>query len=299
MVLNRYKYKILSLMLIISYAMVFSIAYGAKSKKADAPTLFAQAQEAFLNYDFELAEELAEQYESLMSRSKKPIPEEFEVFQRQLEVASRAFNSVQQIEVTDTIRVPREEFFKMYKLARSAGKIGEASSFGLRGLETGNEVSFINETGDYFITPVMNEEEIFVLKENRRLLDGTWHTQDMLGEVAEMDGDFKYPFLSGDGQTFYFANNGEESMGGYDLFVVQKQPLTGETLQPLNLGMPFNSPYDDFMMAIDEENGKGWWASDRNSPGGDITIYVYKLSDIRKNYPTDTEDLVKHAKLSY
>ncbi len=58
------------------------------------------------------------------------------------------------------------------------------------------------------------------------------------------------PFFMSDGVTLYYANDGDESIGGYDIFISRK----GEDgfLQPQNIGMPYNSPYDDYMLAIDE-----------------------------------------------
>ena len=37
---------------------------------------------------------------------------------------------------------------------------------------------------------------------------------------------------------------------------------------PENVGMPFNSPYNDYMYVIDEFNDLGWFASDRYQPEG-------------------------------
>ncbi|MDE6422539.1 MAG: hypothetical protein K2K95_03855, partial [Muribaculaceae bacterium] len=83
-----------------------------------------------------------------------------------------------------------------------------------------------------------------------------------------------------------------------DIFVVTRDAQTGEYLQPQNIGMPFNSPYDDFMLAIDEENGVGWWATDRNELGDKLTIYVYKVNDVRKNYDPDDEEILDRARLT-
>jgi len=101
-----------------------------------------------------------------------------------------------------------------------------------------------------------------------------------------------------DGVTLYYASDGEESMGGYDIFVASRNPQTGEFLQPQNIGMPYNSPFDDYMLAIDEENGLGWWASDRNLLDDKITVYLYKVNELRKNYNPDDEDIVAKAKIS-
>lgn len=295
--MNRFKlFSILCILLVASFPCAI---YGAKAKKTTTTPeqLLNQANEAFHNYEFEKASELLEQYQTLKKKAKQAPDEEYEMLDRQLEIAERAFDRVQKIVVIDSINMPRETFFKAYNLAQSAGKLGLPSDFKLKGVNTEGEVSFLNEDRDYLITAIPDQEGYLQLIENHKLLDGSWHSSDILEGEIEKTGDYNYPFLSGDGQTLYFANNGEESMGGYDLFVVQKAPITGEILQPLNLGMPFNSPYDDFMMAIDEENGVGWWATDRNSPGGDVTIYVYILDDIRKNYPSDTENLEEKARI--
>ena len=101
-----------------------------------------------------------------------------------------------------------------------------------------------------------------------------------------------------DGVTLYYASDGDESMGGYDIFVATRDASTGEYLLPQNIGMPFNSPHDDFMLAIDEENGVGWWATDRNLLGDKITIYVYVVNELRRNYDPDDETLLAKARLT-
>ena len=99
-----------------------------------------------------------------------------------------------------------------------------------------------------------------------------------------------------DGVTLYYANNGENSIGGYDIFISR---FDGEKfLQPQNIGMPYNSPYDDYLLAIDEETGIGWWATDRNQLGDYITIYKFIPQELRVNYPVDTENLAGLAKLT-
>ena len=64
------------------------------------------------------------------------------------------------------------------------------------------------------------------------------------------------------------------------------------------MGMPYNSPYDDFLLAIDEETGAGWFASDRNSPGGDVTVYVFVPSETRVNVDVDDPQLAARARLA-
>lgn len=247
-----------------------------------------KAKEAFYNYNFNTAANLFRQ--AGMNNKE-------ENWEGKARIAANAFERVQQIVVVDSLNVPRAAFYKAFRLPLSAGKIGRPAELGLKKVSDSEEVSYLSEDKDYLITAEANDEGELVLVENRKLLDGTWESMIALDGDFETDGDYAFPFLCGDGQTLYFANNGEGSMGGFDLFVVQKEPITGETLQPLNLGMPFNSPYDDLMITIDEENGIGWWATDRNDPEGDITVYVYILDEVRKNYPSDTPNLKSFARL--
>ena len=269
----------------------------AKNAGANAVTpaqLLQKGKDAYMNYDFEEAEDFFSRYSANPAANRQ----EAEEWQQRLTIASNAFDRIQQIVVLDSINIPRASFFKAFRLPASAGKIGRPSDFKVNVAQDMEEVSFLSEDGDYLITSIENEDGDLNLTEFRKLLDGSWEELDALEGDFEKDGDYAFPFLGADGQTLYFGNNGDGSMGGYDLFVVQKEPITGECLQPLNLGMPFNSPYDDLMIAIDEENGIGWWATDRNSPGGDITVYVYILDDVRKNYPSDTPDLENYARIS-
>lgn len=48
---------------------------------------------------------------------------------------------------------------------------------------------------------------------------------------------------------------------------------------------------------LDELNGVGWWATDRNRLDDDITIYVFVPNDLRENYPVDEENLIGFARI--
>ena len=48
--------------------------------------------------------------------------------------------------------------------------------------------------------------------------------------------------------------------------------------------MPFNSTANDYMMAIDEFNHLGWFASDRNQPQDSVCIYVFIPNESKQTY---------------
>lgn len=102
-----------------------------------------------------------------------------------------------------------------------------------------------------------------------------------------------------DGVTIYFAAKDEETLGGYDLFVSRYNMNTDTYLAPERLNMPFNSLFNDYMMAVDEEKGIGWFASDRYMPKGKVCIYTFVPNKVVKTIQSEDESyLAGRAKIS-
>lgn len=220
---------------------------------------------------------------------------------------------VEQVLVVDSINVDKEAFFKRYKLQPSTGSLltGAEVAAQLRGIEIpdgfeGAPLSgFTNEYNDYLLWAQPDSTGFLRLAESVRLVDGSWSSPqfaplvlnngDEDAETATANAAF--PFMSDDGQTLYYASDNPLSLGGYDIFVATKDPSDGEYLIPGNLGMPFNSEFDDYMMVLDRQTGVGWWATDRNLLDDQLTIYVYALTDERDNVDPDDENLLAYASL--
>ena len=120
-----------------------------------------------------------------------------------------------------------------------------------------------------------NDDDIPLLKLYRRskLGDSWGKVQPISG--FDTKGNDDYPFMLADGVTLYFASDGEGSIGGYDIFVSRMNTESGRFFRPDNIGMPFNSTANDYMMAINEVANLGWFATDRNQPEGKVCIYVF------------------------
>ena len=253
---------------------------------------------AFLDYDFEKAQELYGAFRKYREKSKQSIGERVEELEAQLEAAENALDRVEKLVVLDSLAVPAKEFFSHYRLPSSAGRLMVPDELPLKDHRGEAVVAFANEGNDFMMWGAPDSVGNVGLVESIRLTDGSWQEPVRTPDFLSNNGYADYPFMMPDGVTLYYASDGDGSIGGYDIFVVTRDAQTGEYLQPQNLGMPFNSPYDDFMLAIDEENGVGWWATDRNELADKLTIYVYKVNDVRKNYDPDDEDILDRARLS-
>ncbi len=253
---------------------------------------------AFLDYDFEKAQQHYGDFRKYRDKMGQTAGENVEELEAQLEAAENALERVEKVTVLDSIAVLAKDFFTHYRLPSSAGRLLRPDDMPQKEHRGEAVVAFMNEGGDFMMWGAPDSVGNVRLVESICLTDGAWQEPVATPEFLTGNGYADYPFMMPDGVTLYYASDGDGSIGGYDIFVVTRDAQTGEYLQPQNIGMPFNSPYDDFMLAIDEENGVGWWATDRNELGDKLTIYVYKVNDVRKNYDPEDEDILEMAKLS-
>lgn len=265
----------------------------ASAQKADA--LLEQGRKAFLDYDFPEASRLYSLAKKKLRKADTDLNRQYEQYSRQLSTAENFLDRVERIVIIDSITVPRQDFFKAYRLPASAGRLSGAEGLPVRGVET--EFVFTNEGGDYKIWAQPDSTGAMRLAEASLLTDGKWSEPTQLPDDLTEDGDEIYPFMMADGVTLYYSDNGANSIGGYDIMVATRDATDGSFMQPQNLGFPYNSPYDDYLLAIDELNGVGWWATDRNQVADSLTVYVFIPNDLRKNYDSEVEDVLSFARI--
>lgn len=270
-------------------------------KLIDAPRYLAEA--AFEQYEFSKATDLLDRYEEGIDNANKKkarkapkitkSPEADELRRRTM-LGQAMLDRVEKIVVIDSMAVDRDEFFKFYHLSPESGTLNSTDV-----MPEDYEIAepsevYMPQSGEFRIWSAPDKDENYVLMGATRLIDGTWDTPHPLGSALDAGGDSNYPFMMPDGVTLYYANNGPESIGGYDIFISRKDE--NGFLQPQNIGMPYNSTYDDYLLAIDEVNGVGWWATDRNQLGDLLTVYLFKVNDLRRNYNAEeTENIPDFA----
>ena len=145
-----------------------------------------------------------------------------------------------------------------------------------------------------FSDTVHGQMDIFT---SYKLLD-EWSKPESVSDIINTKANENYPFLLLDGVTIYFASDGDNSIGGYDLFVSRFRPETNTYFQPENIGMPYNSIYNDYMMVIDDIHQVGWFATDRFQPEGKVIIFSF-IPNTKKTIlqSEDSEYIRKAAQL--
>lgn len=269
---------------------------AARTATVDLNEQLRKAREAFDAYDFATAATALDEYEEAPGKSDKEPTAEYKELRRLTNLGSTMIERVEKIVIIDSLTVDSAQFFNAYKLSGPSGFIGGNEMLPDGADASGNPTVYVSESNETMLWSQPAAYGGRTLVESHLLADGTWETPQSLGSVFENFDSPAYPFLMADGSTLYFAAKGDESLGGYDIFISRNNGE--EYLQPQNMGMPYNSPYNDYMLAIDELTGAGWWATDRNRIDGKITIYVFVPQELRSNYPADTPDLARYAFVS-
>ena len=186
----------------------------------------------------------------------------------------------QQIVIIDSIVTDKDRFLSQYRLSSETGTLTTTGQFFGKSLsgyaflnEMGNKVYFSRTDGSGFQRLYTSDK-----------LGNAWGESTPLRGLSEGFTNADYPFMMNDGITFYFSAQGEESIGGYDIFFTRYDSRSGSFLKPENIGMPFNSEANDYMYAADEETGIGYFVSDRRQLEGKVCVYIFILPETRRSY---------------
>ncbi|MCD7971924.1 MAG: tetratricopeptide repeat protein [Candidatus Azobacteroides sp.] len=227
----------------------------------------------FLSYRFDEAVTNYEKYQATLKKN----PELYAFYQEKIDKAEMGKNMlrrVEEVKIIDSMVVDKSRFMDAYKLSASSGKILPFREFFNKADRNPMAAAFVTERGDRVIYTETTEDNGLDLFSKDKMVD-SYGNETNLGTNINSSYDENFPFLLNDGVSLYFASNRESSLGGYDIYVTRYNIVGEQYLTPENVGMPFNSPYNDYMMAIDELNGVGWFASDRFQPENKVVIYVF------------------------
>ena len=198
------------------------------------------------NYHFQQS---IEAYEALIN-SLEPTDSLFQETNRRLaqaKLGANFINRVEDVEIVDSVVVDKKFYFKM-PISPDLGTVKQnRQNLGEHGII--DNVQYTTQRGDRtYLSEYLNENsDLFTAI---KLLD-SWTEKQPISDLNS-DANENYPFLLADGITLYFASDGENSMGGYDIFITRLNTSDNTFFRPENLGMPFNSPFNDYMMVVDE-----------------------------------------------
>ena len=221
------------------------------------------------------------------SATKAKVKQKTTVVDNELEQRLESMRGfTQKVMFIDSVVVSKSKLLSSLNIPDEAGSIQAYNKF-FNTTDQPNSIVYLNQ---------LKNKCVF-----SKFADGGWdlYSKEMIGgkwsnavplkglDILGDDVDINWPFLLSDGTTLYFAAKGEESIGGFDIFMTRYDETTQSYLKPENIGMPFNSIDNDYFFIVDEYDGIGWFATDRNQPEGKVCIYSFIYNNVRENYVVD------------
>lgn len=238
-------------------------------------------------YRFEDAVNSYEEYIAAQSKRKQPT-EAAEKLLEKTKANLRMLRGVEEVCVIDSFVVDKANFLSAYKISEEAGKLFTYNDyFKTQGDHPGTV--YQTELGNRIYYSELGKDNTLNILAKNKMLD-EWSKGTELPGSINSSANANYPYVMSDGVTIYYTSDNGESMGGYDIFVTRYNTATDTYLMPENIGMPFNSPFNDYMYVVDDYSNLGWFASDRYQPEGKVCIYVFIPNTSKQTYNYESMD---------
>lgn len=284
----------------LKYTGNYQQAVSALSTAADRGYLNAYPMLIELNisnYEIDKAQKNIDSWRAALKKARKSEPSDISELESRLTLMNNQMGRVEDMPVFARYDIASSDFQKNIEkltnplLEKGTVMINEPNS------KVADIPFFINNTNREVFWTKKDNDGVSRLFTAGILDDGTLDQAEELTQFVG-EGNILAPFMLQDGETLYFASDGgRDGLGGYDLYMTRRDG-NGGFYEPSSLGMPYNSPGNDFLFVIDEENNVGWWATDRFSHAGDtISLLIFEPRTMRVNIDLDNENIASRAKV--
>ncbi|MDR0413076.1 MAG: tetratricopeptide repeat protein [Dysgonamonadaceae bacterium] len=219
----------------------------------------------YLQYQFEASAQAYARYSEALSKEKRAAEAATaDSLRQRSERAARMLSHCEDIQLIDSVTVDKNAFLDAYHFSNECGSLETDGSRIVYNNPLKNKRYFAEKTegGPYRIYSEIK-------------LQDQWSDRKELAFTSAPSAGDRYPFVLQDGLTLYFASAGGSSIGGYDLYVTRYNLNNDTYLAPNQLGMPFNSIANDYMLVLDEINRIGYFATDRFQPENQVVVYTF------------------------
>jgi len=106
---------------------------------------------------------------------------------------------------------------------------------------------------------------------------GGWSSPKNLGKIINTPYDEKFVFVHPNGKTLFFASDGHQTMGSYDIF--KTEFVNGQWSLPINLGYPINTVNQESTFSLTRDNKTLLIAAHYDDTFGERDIYKIDVSN--------------------
>lgn len=144
----------------------------------------------------------------------------------------------------------------------------------------------------YFAGFEKSGKEGFQIMQARKNAAGKWTDIKAVDEINS-EGDEILPYFDPVGKDLYFASNGLEGLGGFDVYKSHLNQEKGSWSPPVNLGFPVNSAFDDYMVLPGTDLGMVMIFSGRQGTDSTVTVYRIQLIEPKRSLTSASPERIR------
>ena len=119
-----------------------------------------------------------------------------------------------------------------------------------------------------------------------KFINGYWENAKNLGHIINTAFNEEAPYINADGSVLYFASEGHQSMGGFDIFSADYYDHYHKWKNIKNMGYPINTSADEKYFAWTADGSKAYFAVPRPETNYYSDLYMLELDRPRFNFIT-------------
>lgn len=254
-------------------------AASPSRRRLNASRLLSEADSLRMRYDFPRAVEV---YGQALATAQDT--SQIEAIQDAMTLGRNGLNMMGYCShpvIVDKRKFALEDFFLMYPMEDGAWRKSPNALDPQR--DAFSQATYIPDSSSVVYYSAPDADGIRNIYRTSRT-DSTWSVPQLINERITSSSNEIYPTVSPDGRTLYFASKGLYGMGGYDLYMSSWNRQTRDWDEPVNMGFPYSSPYDDFLFINTDDGKYSIFASNRECSADSVYIYVleYDAMPVRK-----------------
>lgn len=121
----------------------------------------------------------------------------------------------------------------------------------------------------------------------KKLPNGMWSKALNIGPPINTPYDEESPYFHPFGNILYFSSNGENSMGGFDIYYAEEEEDDQGNIKwstPTNLGYPLNTVDDDVFFTTNAKGDQGYYSSAKKGGFGQKDIYTVSFKSVKEEF---------------
>ena len=197
----------------------------------------------------------------------------------------KLLSNIKDVRVLNKLEVEEEDFFRFYDLENIGGRIVvtpdelKTSYDRKKGLRS---LVYLPDRGGpiYFASYGKDGSSGTDIYRSELRPDGKFMPPVKLPSNVNSPADEDHAFMHPDGNSFYFSSKGHSSMGGFDIFKCDYDPVRDFFGAAQNMDFAVNTPDDDILYLISPDGEEACFASGRQSAQGNIHVYRVQTAQV-------------------